>query len=78
MCLAAAKIKLSMKKCLLFFFSIRSSKEKKKCGGKKNHWQETILKPNMSTLPCERSKAAAKDSYEIQLTHQQLSFSLLP
>lgn len=74
--LAAAKIKRSMEKC---FFSIRSSKEKKKCGEeKKNHWQETILKPNMSTLPCERSKAAAKDSYEIQLTHQQLSFSLLP
>lgn len=72
--LAAAKIKLSIEKCLLFFL-LGLLRRKKKCGGKKNHWQETILKPNMA---CERSKAAAKDSYEIQLTHQQLSFSLLP
>lgn len=43
-----------------------------------NTEKEFISEPYMSALPCEQGKAAAKDSYEIQLTHQQLSFSLLP
>lgn len=55
-------------------FSVESVKKSEK----NNNWQERFHKSYMSTLPCERGKAAAKDSYEIQLTHQQLSFSLLP
>lgn len=49
--------------------------------GKKNHRQQRVLKLNVSTLRCEPGEAAAaaaKDSYEIQLTHRRLSFSPLP
>lgn len=62
---------------MLDFFSIISLKteENKFQKIQKNEFHSDS---NVSTLPCEQGKAAAKDSYEIQLTHQQLSFSLLP
>lgn len=44
----------------------------------RNHRQGRIVEPDVSALPCERGKAAVKDSYEIQLTQRQISFSLLP